>query len=308
MIQQDIDKAQRNKIDWWIYSIPVLLIITILLYFKIQSRPGFTGVLLYYFAPFLIGFPSIIFLIVGLIRSYKNKPFFTPWRAIGFFSLILLCFSGAIYSSYPSSFDEKPSKINFRLPLDTIITVAWGGETEKLNYHKIAPEQCWAYDLFVTHNEKTFFGDSTKLENYYCYGLPVLSPAKGKIVNVINSSSDMPIGELGGGEYPEGNFITIEVAPNEFLFICHLKPNSITVKIGDLVSQGQVIGQVGNSGNTSEPHIHIHLQDRNDVIGEGIPLYFYNYIVNGKIIDRGMPTGGFDDNMKSTGQIIQNAK
>ena len=118
----------------------------------------------------------------------------------------------------------------------------------------------------------------------------------------------MPIGELGGGEYPEGNFITIEVAPNEFLFICHLKPNSITVKIGDLVSQGQVIGQVGNSGNTSEPHIHIHLQDRNDVIGEGIPLYFYNYIVNGKIIDRGMPTGGFDDNMKSTGQIIQNAK
>ena len=65
--------------------------------------------------------------------------------------------------------------------MDTIITVAWGGETEKLNYHKIAPEQCWAYDLFVTHNEKTFFGDSTKLENYYCYGLPVLSPAKGKL-------------------------------------------------------------------------------------------------------------------------------
>ena len=304
-----MDKTtQKTKIDWWIYSVPILLLITTLLYLKVQSRPGFSGVLIFYFAPFAISFLSVIFIIIGIIRSLKKRPFFTRWRTIGFSLLILLCFSGTIYNSYPSSYDEKPSKVKFRLPLDTIITVAWGGATEKINYHKIAPEQCWAYDLLVVHNKKSYTGDSSKIENYYCYGLPIISPTNGKVVNVVNNNPDELIGALGGGESPEGNFITIEVAKKEFLFICHMKPNSIKVKIGDTVSQGQLLGQVGNSGNTSEPHIHIHLQDRNDAIGEGIPLYFHNYIVDGKLIEKGIPIGGFDDEGNFIGQTVQNNK
>lgn len=298
----------KIKIDWWLYSIPSLLIIAVVSYLRVQSRPGFSGVLIFYFAPLIIGFFAIIFIIIGIIHSLKNRPFFKPWRIVGFLALILLCFSGVIFNTYPSSYDEKPSKVKFILPLDTVITVAWGGSTEKINYHVIDPAEKWAYDLMVTNNGKSFFGDSTKLDNYYCYGLPILSPANGKIVNVINNCQDMPIGILGGDGYPEGNFITIEVAPNEFLFICHIKPNSIKVKIGDIVSQGQPLGQVGNSGNTSEPHIHIHLQDRNDFIGEGIPLYFHNYITNGKFVAKGIPTGGFDDNMNFIGQEIQTFK
>jgi hypothetical protein len=300
--------TQKRKIDWWIFSIPILLIITILFYFKVQSRPGFSGVLIFYFAPFFISFLSIIFIVIGIIRSFIKRPFFTRWRIVGFLLLILLCFSGIIYNTYPSSYDEKPSKVKFRLPLDTIITVAWGGATEKINYHKMAPEQCWAYDLIVAHNKKSYTGDSSKIENYYCYGLPIISPANGKVVNVVNNIPDIPIGDTGNGEFPEGNFIVIEVEKNEFLFICHMKPNSIKVKIGDVVTQGQSLGQVGNSGNTSEPHIHIHLQDRNDAIGEGIPLYFHNYIVDGKLVEKGIPTGGFDDKQNFIGQTVQNVK
>ena len=189
--------------------------------------------------------------------------------------------------------------------------MGWVGGTEKLNYHVIDPEQCWAYDMFVKKDGTSYSGDSSKLENYFAYGLPILAPAKGKIVHTVDSFPDMPIGELGGGTMrnPRGNVIIIEVAPKEFLVLCHLKPKSSNVKVGDIIEQGQAIALLGNSGNTSEPHIHIHLQNGNiNSVAEGIPLYFHNYITDGKIVKKGIPTGGIDDNGIWSGQTVQNMK
>jgi serine/threonine protein kinase len=116
-----------------------------------------------------------------------------------------------------------------------------------------------------------------------------------------NGHANMPPGE-SGGRPAGGNQIVIEVAPREFLFLCHLQPGSITVQPGDRVATGQVLGRIGNSGNTSEPHLHIHLQDSpTDDEGDGIPLYFHQYRLDGKIIERGMPTGGFQP------QVVEHA-
>lgn len=312
MTDQNINESTKKiKIDWWVYSIPVLFILTLSFYFIVQSRPGKWGVAIFYLAPTLIAFLSIIFLIIGIIRSIRVRPFFTTWRILGYAGLTLLCFSGIIYNTYPSSYDTYISKVEFRLPLDTTIAVAWGGGTEKLNYHVIDPEQCWAYDMFVMKDGVSFIGDSSKLENYFAYGLPILSPAAGKIVCTVDSFPDMPIGVLGGGTMnnPGGNIIIIEVASKEFLVLCHLKPKSIKTKVGDIVEQGQALALLGNSGNTSEPHIHIHLQDGNiNSVAEGIPLYFHNYIADGKIVKKGIPTGGVDDKGNWSGQTVQNVK
>jgi hypothetical protein len=301
---------KKRRIDWWIYSIPVLIILTLLFYFFVQSRPGKLGVITFYLAPFLIGCLSIIFLVIGIISSIKKRPFFTPWRIGGFISLILLCFTGSIYDRYPSSYDNYISKVKFRLPLDTSISIAWGGGAKELNYHVINAEQCWAYDMYVMKNGKTFLGDSTKLENYFVYSLPVLSPAAGKVVYAVDGYPDKPAGtyteEL---KYPGGNEIFIEVAPKEFIRICHLKPNSVKVKEGDFVEQGQELASVGNSGNTSEPHIHINLQDGRNLMAEGMPLYFHNYLTeDGKLVEKGIPTGGFNEDGNWIGQTVQNVK
>ncbi|MES2762532.1 MAG: M23 family metallopeptidase [Bacteroidota bacterium] len=297
----------KRKIDWWIYTVPILLVITFTCYFIVLSRPGLTGVILFYLAPLLISFLAIIFLLIGIILSLIRRPVFNPWRIAGFTGLILLCFSGIIYNTYPSSYDDKPSKVQFRLPLDTAISVAWGGAEECVNYHVIAPDQRWAYDLMIIKDDRTFTGDSSKLENYFCYGLDVVAPAAGKVVTVFDSDPDMEPGVLGGGTLPVGNHIVIEVAPKEYLFICHLQPKSIKVKTGDQVQQGQLLGLVGNSGNTSEPHVHIHLQDTKiQSLGEGIPLYFHHYSVNGKYVERGIPTGGIGDDGKFIGQTVKN--
>jgi murein DD-endopeptidase MepM/ murein hydrolase activator NlpD len=56
---------------------------------------------------------------------------------------------------------------------------------------------------------------------------------------------------------------------------------------------GQVLGRVGNSGNSNEPHLHLHLQDGPKLhLAEGIPLYFHAYRVGDQFVERGMPTGG----------------
>ena len=300
----------KRKIDWWIYSVPVILILQIVFYILVYSRLGGTkAVLLFYLAPFVVITLCLLFLLIGIIRSAIRRPFFTRSRLISFTDLLLLLFSGSFYGAYPSSYDNKPSKVEFCLPLDTTITVAWGGGREEINYHVLSPDQRWAYDLFIMKDGKTFLGDSSKLSSYYCYGRPVLSPAAGKVAEVLDSDPDMPAGTLGGGTEPTGNHIIIEVAPKEYLFLCHLQPKSIKVKKGDLVERGQPVALVGNSGNTSEPHIHVHLQDTKMFgLGEGIPLYFYHYMTDGKTVEKGIPTGGFDTNGKFIGQTVQNIK
>lgn len=308
MTDNIINKQTTNKkIDWWIYTIPVLLILTIVFYFIVQSRPGNLGLVIFMLAPSTIGFFSVIFLIIGIISSIIKRPFFTKWRLIGFAGLIALCFTHIIYGKYPSYYDDKPSKIEFRLPVDTLFTVGWGGGQVENNYHVEYPDQCWAYDLFLIKDGKTYSGDSTKKENYYCYGFKIVAPAKGKIIEAYDDDPEMPVGTLGGGKYPHGNHIIIEVAPKEFLFLCHLQPNSIKVKVGDIVEEGQEVALLGNSGNTSEPHLHIHLQNSKKLsISEGIPLYFHHYMVDGKYVEKGIPTGGFDDHGNFIGQTVQN--
>ncbi|MES2478031.1 MAG: M23 family metallopeptidase [Bacteroidota bacterium] len=312
MNEQNIDIVKKaRKTDWWLYSIPVLIVLTIAFYLYIHSRPGNLGIIAYYLAPAIITFFSVVFLIIGIIRSIIRRPFFSIRRLAGFALLLLLCFSGSIYSKYPSSFDHYKSKVAFRLPLDTALTVAWGGGSEDLNYHVTYPNQCWAYDMMVVKDGSSHSGNGNKLEDYYAYGLAVLSPAAGKVVKVVDSFPDMKIGVLGGGgiNNPEGNHVIIEVAQKEYLVICHLKPKSVMVKVGDILQQGQTLALVGNSGNTSEPHIHIHLQSStDDFLSEGIPLYFHNYTSNGKFVAQGIPTGGISKDGHWDGETIRHVQ
>ena len=97
----------------------------------------------------------------------------------------------------------------------------------------------------------------------------------------------------------------LEVALSEFLFIGHLRPGSVAVRQGERVEAGQWIGRVGNSGNSSEPHVHLHLQDTiRPYLGKGIPFYFHHYRQDaGRRVERGMPQGGRSDD-QFLGQVI----
>jgi murein DD-endopeptidase MepM/ murein hydrolase activator NlpD len=76
--------------------------------------------------------------------------------------------------------------------------------------------------------------------------------------------------------------VVIAPAGGGHLLIAHLKAGSVAVRPGDRVEEGQVMGACGNSGNSSEPHVHVHYQREHprDVppnFAEGLPLYFRDH-------------------------------
>jgi hypothetical protein len=271
-----------------------------------ELRPGTAGVVCWLLGLELVPLLAAAVLAVWLVASALWRPFFRLSRVIGFVLLAALGISDRLYVTYPSSHDYRPSRVAFRLPLDGPVTVFWGGPTEDVNYHVGTPEQRWAYDLLVMREGLSHKGSGAHLTDYYCYDLPVLAPAGGEVVFVSDNDPDMPPGTLGGGTSPGGNQVIIKVAPGEYLWLCHMQPRSVLVKKGDRVSQGQPIGKVGNSGNTSEPHVHIDLEDgREGEITEGIPLEFHHYRVDGHDVAKGIPTGGFRGN-SFIGQVVEN--
>lgn len=189
----------------------------------------------------------------------------------------------------PAAPDAPQARATYHLPFEGLWWVYWGGDTQLRNYHAEFPSQRYACDLVVWKDGTTFRGDGTSNEDYWAWGQPVYAPASGTVVNVENGLPDiepnLPPGERNPSHNPAGNHVVIETAEDEYVFVAHMQQGSVQVAVGDQVSAGDPIGLTGNSGNTSEPHIHIHVQDTPDVYdleANGIPLVFASAVVDGE--------------------------
>ncbi|WP_253735707.1 M23 family metallopeptidase [Paenibacillus sp. FJAT-26967] len=165
--------------------------------------------------------------------------------------------------TYPDT-DQAWSQTEFELPFRGEWDVVWGGTNVLLNYHYEHQSQRYAYDLVRMKDGSSYSGDGAKLESYYAFGQEVLAPAPGTIVKMENGKPDNEIGQTDA-ENPAGNHVVIDHGNGEFSYLAHFKQDSILVKPGDRVKSGQKLGLVGNSGNTSEPHIHYHVSDGPDL-------------------------------------------
>ncbi|HEY6571782.1 MAG TPA: M23 family metallopeptidase, partial [Candidatus Eisenbacteria bacterium] len=129
-------------------------------------------------------------------------------------------------------------------------------------------------------------------EQYYCWRAPVLAPAAGTVVAAVDTFPDNPMGTTDRAN-PAGNHVAIDHGGGEYSFLAHFKRGSLVVKPGDKLLAGQLLGLAGNSGNTSEPHLHYHLQDGSafpDV--ESMPAEFRDFIADGLPVARGEPVKG----------------
>jgi len=150
-------------------------------------------------------------------------------------------------------------------PLADEWLVGQGGHAELVNYHHVTSTQRDALDILQARDGRTHQPGNTELTSYYIYGKPVLAPADGTVTFVQDGRPDQQIGSTDS-HFQSGNNIVIDIGSGRYLMMAHLSPGSIHVKVGDHVSLGQPIAKVGNSGNTTEPHLHIQAQ----TIGTGI--------------------------------------
>jgi hypothetical protein len=135
------------------------------------------------------------------------------------------------------------------------------------------------------------FETSHRNEESATFGRPVMSPVSGTVVSVTDGVDDNDAQQ----EFPRrslvesaraprwifGNHLVIDGGNGAFVLIAHLKKGSIAVKAGDAVSEGAVIAQAGNSGNTMLPHVHVQVMDRADPADpdvSGIPAVFRDFV------------------------------
>lgn len=173
------------------------------------------------------------------------------------------------------------NKTKLILPYNGQWNVTWGGDTKELNYHVENEAQKNAFDILIM-NEKgsSFKTDGKTNEDYFAFGKELIAPCDGKIVLVVDGVKDNIPGVLNPIYIP-GNTVIIKTANNEFLFFAHFKQHSIVVKQGQKVKQGQLLGLCGNSGNSSEAHLHFHIQNVEDMNqATGVKCYFDKIFVN----------------------------
>lgn len=179
------------------------------------------------------------------------------------------------YAKYPQT-DAVYSKQTYTMPVKEDWTVFWGGVNEFLNYHYVYENQRYAYDLVITHNRETFSNNRLKNENFHAFSKNVYVPNDGKVIKIENTIRDNIPGEMNEEAFL-GNYVIIKHDVNEYSLIAHLKRYSITVQEGANVKTGELIGLCGNSGNSSEPHIHFQVMDNASIsTGQSIRMKFYN--------------------------------
>jgi hypothetical protein len=137
--------------------------------------------------------------------------------------------------------------------------VVQGGRSALVNHHYLIPSQSNALDLVMLKNGRPIQGDSNRLESYAAYGQTLYAPADGRVTRARDEYDDMLIGQTDL-KHLVGNHVIIDMADHQYLLMAHLMKGSIVVFEGDQVRRGQPVARCGNSGNTSEPHLHLQVQ------------------------------------------------
>lgn len=150
---------------------------------------------------------------------------------------------------------------------------------------KASYSQRYGIDWILLDNEGVYVkNESEQNENWITYGVELLAVSDGKVVDVKDGiAENTPLSENMAvsitRETIAGNYIVIDIGNDIYAVYAHLIPSSLKVKNGDLVKKGQVIGLLGNSGNSDAPHLHFHLETKSNITlgGEGVPYHFSEF-------------------------------
>ncbi|WP_370618170.1 M23 family metallopeptidase [Mumia sp. Pv 4-285] len=150
-------------------------------------------------------------------------------------------------------------------------------------------------------------------ERFFAYGRPILAPCAGRVVAVHDGEVDhearrsqlalvpYALGQASrardGISALAGNHVTIAYG-DAFVTVAHLRRGSLQVAVGDTVASGQQVADCGNSGNSTQPHVHVHVTDSMDyAVARGVPVVFRRYREDPRrgaraIVDEGIPAEG----------------
>jgi hypothetical protein len=138
-------------------------------------------------------------------------------------------------------------------------------------------------------SDRFVVGDPNVVKNWVGYDEPVFAVAGGVVVSTGDGLPDQPPGQLPDPpsitlETVDGNHVVIDIGRGLFVFYAHLKKGSLTVRTGDRVPAGKELGRLGNSGNTSAPHLHLQVMNGPSPLGStGLPYVHRSFTLTGTV-------------------------
>lgn len=175
---------------------------------------------------------------------------------------------------------ESGISLQFPLKGDNYLFVQ-AGASGLVNHHYGAGSQKFAQDIVqlnpIGRSSNRF--SPSEPDDYVIFGQPVYSPCNGVVHTVVDGLMDLPTGTPGDEKNTAGNHVYIKCDSDDvYVLLAHIQQGSIQVVIGNKVKSGEMAARVGNSGNTTEPHLHIHARRGGDLTdltdGTGVPIFY----------------------------------
>jgi murein DD-endopeptidase MepM/ murein hydrolase activator NlpD len=188
--------------------------------------------------------------------------------------------------------DLPPARTPLRPPFRGTWT-AHNAAQDVSNPHFLNPQQRFAVDWVQVEGRKTHRTDGRTNADYFAYGQDALAPAAGTVAIVVDGVPENPRPGERDPYHVTGNEVVIDLGNGEYALFAHLIPGSIPVRPGEKVAAGQRVGKIGNSGNSTEPHLHFQINsDPRLIAAQSIPAPFAHVLVDGQPRDNYLPTEG----------------
>lgn len=182
-------------------------------------------------------------------------------------------------------------------PLAGARWVVGGGCCFPASYHRTAtlpvngafhaPERFAIDFVQLRADRRMFSGPLSDLHSYRYFGAKVLSVADGVVVGLQDGLPEQTPPNFPANATAQqagGNYLVINIGHGHFAFYAHMQPHSLRVRLGEHVKQGQVIGRLGNTGNSDAPHLHFHIMNGpGPLSSDGLPFEFRSFVSDGTI-------------------------
>jgi hypothetical protein len=164
-----------------------------------------------------------------------------------------------------------------RMALNPIDGHLWAAERFAIDYVQLRPDG------------RLFTGDRGKLESFSYFGADIHAVADGPVVAVVDGLPEQVPGASPDGltlDQYAGNHIVQDLGDGNYALYAHIKTGAVKVGVGDRLTVGQVIGSVGNTGNTDAPHLHFHVMSTPDPLrSNGLPFVFTEFRLDSRVAE-----------------------
>jgi len=268
-----------NRVAKLAMAVSLALMVPGIIYFMFVVAVPSAVIRAYAKSLFCIIFSAWAFLEVVLCFSIPER-LLGGWklRRVAFFSAVILCGVAAAYlfPLIPKSlpYPAESDCVMLDLPVRGTWLAGHGGASEITNGHLT---NRYAIDILkLGPDGRLHKGREEAVTDFYSYGEPIFAPADGRVTEVVDGIESDLMGNMDK-DNPGGNHVIIDIGNGKYVYFAHLKKGSITVKEDQSVRAGALLGCVGNSGFSTHPHLHMHVQSKPTSDPEGRITYPFRF-------------------------------